>query len=78
MDDAKSPFTHADSVNGRRIVGSSNYGKWFWLVETRGPSFEGVHLQIWRSGGDTLESAQQLARDLGPMTETDESKLGHC
>ena len=71
-------WTRAASINGRRIQGSSNYGKWFWLVEARGPLFDGVHLHVWRKAGDTLEAAQQLARDLGPMTETDESELGHC
>jgi hypothetical protein len=73
----RDPFTHADSINGRRIKGSSSYGKWFWVVETHGPAFNGVHLQVWRQAGDTLEGAQRLAHDLGPITEIDESELGH-
>ena len=67
----------ADKVNGRGIMGTCNYGQWRWLVETRGPFVQGVHMHVWRLAGDTVEHAQQLARKLGPLTETDESELGH-
>ena len=77
MTDEPQNLVHADKINGRGIMGTCSYSQWRWLVETRGPFVQGVHMRVWRLAGDTLESAQQLARDLGPMTETDESKLGH-
>ena|ERR1700722_7782295 len=64
------PITRAEKVNGRGIVGTCNYGQWRWLVETRGPH----DLQIWRLAGATLAEAQQLARELGPLAEIDETR----
>jgi hypothetical protein len=76
MADGPQSIVRADNINERGIMGTCNYGTWRWLVETRGPFVQGAHMQVWRLAGNTIESAQQLARDLGPMTETDESNLG--
>ena len=77
MSEPIASLIRADPINGRGIMGTCNYGQWRWSVETRGPFVKGAHLQIWRLAGDTLESAQQLARQLGPLPDTDESELGH-
>jgi hypothetical protein len=74
MNDEPQNLVRADKVDGRGIMAVCNHGRWRWQVETRGPFVQGVHMQVWRLAGDALESARQLAHDLGPMTESDENR----
>ncbi len=66
--------TRVEKVNGRCIVGICRYGQWRWQVELRGPCVRGVHMLIWRLAGDTLAEAEQLARELGPLPDTNETE----
>jgi hypothetical protein len=62
----------AESVNGRHIQGLGPDGCFGWLVEMRGPEWEGSHLQVWRKL-ETLEDAQAEARRLGPLPNFQET-----
>jgi hypothetical protein len=68
---------YAEPISGRKIHGAldNDRGGRRWAVETRGPAFKGIHLQVWRFAGKTLAEAQQLAEGLGPMSEMDETEL---
>lgn len=72
MTEPTANLVRAEKINGRGIMGTCNYSQWRWSVEVRGPLWQGVHLRVWRLAGDTLEQAQQLARQLGPLPETEE------
>ena len=65
-------WTHAANINGRCIRGTSTYGRWRWLVEGKGPAFEGVHMQIFYLAGETLGQAQILATKLGELSDAED------
>jgi hypothetical protein len=39
------------------------------LWKAKGPTFEGVHLQVFCFAGETLEQAQRLAMKLGELSD---------
>jgi hypothetical protein len=67
-------WTCAAKINGRSIQGSTFDGEWRWFVETTGPAWQAIHLDVWVFAGNTVEEARSLATRLGQLPDMPKTK----
>jgi hypothetical protein len=69
------PLCVTHPINGRRIIGICEDGQWRWTVRINGPRWQEERISILFDAGYTVEAARQLATELGPKRDQDESVL---